>query len=462
MAIQYSNVGNPVTQALGGLTQYLMIENQRLDQENKEKKINLAAEQIADRYQNLPPDATIADIQKLQYQLIEDAAAIGGLQENLPLISSLYQSTMAGRELQKNERRDSALQQYIADKYGVTGDFGGQIAMGLAQFKRQGEHGYDVMGEDGTSRHVIFDEGGNKIFETNINDAGFNTQWYWKKKEMDYGYQQDLGKMKFKQQLDLEALSGTAGMPSFSGFDLMTTVKGVGGETLYKHHKNGGTYYLDPTTNKLKPFWGDYRKVSTVSDVKQVRDVLDTYQKNAETFAPQRLGYLQALNKNNKSFIEDLVGPLAVDEKNGDLTLGAVGQLDTFLQSPDAEAKLAEVYGDLNDEEKAAVGDIMGKYTASLSNQMYFQDVIRSSMPTSEYDGKGLISDTDYEKSSMALFQVFGGQVPEYVSAPIMKYIADTAGINVNGVNEQTFRNLSRREQEKIMKRIIPYINYTE
>src|SRR4030067_422208 len=195
MATQYANTGNPISQALSGLTQYLMIENERLDAKNKEKRINLAAEQIAEKYQNLPPDATIGDIQKLQYQLIEDAAALGGLEANLPLMSSLYQNTLASRQMEKAERQDTALYNYVSKRYGLdlSPEVGGTAAFNLAQFKRQGEREVNTMEESGKTSLKIFDESLKEIGNIETSAVGFDTQWSWKKKEMDYQYGQQLG-----------------------------------------------------------------------------------------------------------------------------------------------------------------------------------------------------------------------------------------------------------------------------
>lgn len=453
MAVQYSNVGNPISQALGGLTQYLMIENERLDQEQKEQKIDLASQRIAERYQNLPPDATIADIQKLQYQLIEDAASLGGLQENLPLISSLFQSTVSTREMQKVEKRDAALQQYIADKYGVQGDFGGEIAMGLTQLGRQMERNFDVTLEDGTSKHRVFDANGKMIFETDLNQAGFATEWAWKKKAMDYAYQQDINKISFQHKLT----NPTETAPSFPGMDMITTVKGVGGETLYKHHKNGGTYYLDGTTGKLKQYWGDFKKVTSAGEMKTIDDALGNLKKNADVFQPQRLGMIQSLQ--NTDFLKKLTGgqTLPVDEEK-QVTLGAVGLVDTFLQDPNAITKLQELYEDMNDEEYQRTSEIMERYKQSLTNEQYFEKLIQSNLPNSAYDSPGLITDTDWENASVVLNKVFNKQVPEQYIAPIMDIIAKTAGVNINSASEQTFRTLTRRQQEDIMRRMLPTI----
>lgn len=457
---------NPVAQALGGLTQYLMVENQRLDQENKEKKINLAAENIAERYKNLPPDATISDIQKLQYQLIEDAAAIGGLQENLPLITSLYQSTVATKEYEKAERRDSALAKFIQERYGVSGDFGGQIALALTEFQRAGEREVNTRDASGVATLKIFNDQLEEIGKIETDAVGFDTQWQWEKRRMDYAYGQDISKLKYKHELDMQALgvgSGTsANVPQYAGYDPYEGTRGTGGIPLYKHHKLGGTYYYDKSSGGLKPYWGPLERISTKTNITQVKDVLQTLQENKDTFQPERMGYLQTIGGLGLGFLQDITDNKLITDDEAQMTLATVEQIDAIMQTPKGQAKIKEAFEDLDPEEQAQLGQYFDKYTKSLTNQMGYEEIIKQTVPSTVYDGPGLISDTDYEKGSLALFQVFGGEVPAQVSAPILTYIANAAGVNVNSVNEQTFRNLSRREQEVVMKRLLPYLNYTE
>lgn len=461
MSIQYSNVGNPISQALGGLTQYLMIENQRLDQENKEKKINLASELIAERYQQLPPDATIADIQKLQYQLIDDAAALGGLQENLPLLSSLYQSTVATKEYEKAEKRDTALANYIAQRYGVTGDFGGQIAMGLAEFQRAGQLNVPTQTEEGKGVLKIYDDQLKEIGRIETDAAGFETKWQWQKKAMDYEYGQKASLMKMEYGLKNAGMNGTGTTAaSYPGFDIIEGTRGQGGVALYKHHKNGGTYYYDTKSNMLKQYWGPLEKVTSKTEMGKIKDSLQALRDTQDTFMPEREGLLTTIGTMGLEVLNDLTDEKLVKDDEGKLNKNTVQQIDNILRTPEGQKKLQEIYADLDEEEQLAVGGYLTQYNTSLSNQMYYQELIKANMPTTEYDGPGLISDTDYEKSSLALNQVFSGQVPNEVSAPLRSYIAQVAGINPQNVNETTFRMLTRREQEQIMKRILPNLSY--
>jgi hypothetical protein len=203
---------------------------------------------------------------------------------------------MGARQLVKGEKRDEALYKYVAQRYGFEGlspDIGGEGAFNLAQFKRQGEHGYDVVESDGTGKHVIFDETGKEIFKTSINAVGFEDKWQWAKKEMDYQHGLELQKLKFKHGLET-AGEGMTG-PQFAGYDLYTTVQGTSGETLYKHHDNGGTYYYDKTANILKPYWGSIQKFSATSQAGQVKDILSTLEQNQDVFAPEILSATQMI-----------------------------------------------------------------------------------------------------------------------------------------------------------------------
>lgn len=460
---------NNVAQALSGLTQYLFTENSRLDAENKEKRINLAAESIAEAYQKLPPDATISDVQKLQYQLVDQAAALGGLQENLPLISSLYQSTVGIKQYEKAERQDANLYGYIKERYGMNvGDISGNAALGLAGFQRAGQERLTTTDADNISSSTKFDEFGQPMGDPIvINAVSFGVQWDWQKKQMDYQYSQQLGAIKFKHGLDMTAagLSGQASSPQFAGFDLYTGTQGVGGETLYKHHKNGGTYFLDRTTGQVKPYWGDIQKISGKGQMSQIKDVLSTLQENQDTFQPQRLGLIQSLTQLDDAgnFLEQLTGASKLpQDQNDQYTMGAVTALDNALLSPGSPERLQKAYDELDAEEQARVGPIMQQYNSLLSNQVNIDNLIKSNMPQSQYDGPGLVTAEEYERGSEGLFQIFSGKVPAQVSAPVRSYIAKIAGIDVGSVNETLFRSLGRKDQEKVMQGILPYINYTK
>jgi hypothetical protein len=465
MSVNYSNVGNPISQALGGLTQYLMLENQRLDEEQKEQKINLASEKIAEGYQSLPPDATIADIQKLQFQLIEDAAALGGLQENMPLLSSLYSSTLASREVEKVERRDSALYKYLAANYdlkGLSPDMGGEITMGVVDFKRRGQRDVSYMDAQGKTVLNIWNDDLTLNKSIPTSDFGVNEQFEMDKKKMDYAYRQDLAKLKYAHTLSNPNLSASG--PQVAGYDLYTNNQGIAGETLYKHHKNGGTYFLNKKTGALEPYWGQIQKVSGKTGTDQVQDVLQTLQTTTSTFQPERLGLVQTLSKidGGKDFLEALVGGALPVDKDMLLDNGAVTAVDQALRQPNAMGRLKSIYGDMNEEKAAKVGAVMQYYQQNLSNQMNIENVVKSTMPNSPYDGPGLLTSEEYERSSEGLFQIFSGKVPDQVSAPIRSYISKIAGVDVRNVNESVFRTLGRQQQDLIMQKLLPIIKYNQ
>lgn len=465
MSVNYSNVGNPISQALGGLTQYLMLENQRLDEEQKEQKINLASEKIAEGYQSLPPDATIADIQKLQFQLIEDAAALGGLQENMPLLSSLYSNTLASREMEKVERRDSALYKYLAANYdleGLSPEMGGEITMGVVDFKRRGQRDIPYMNEKGETVLNVYNDDFSLASTMKTSDFGANQQWQWDKKKMDYAYGQDIAKLKYAHTLSNPSQSASG--PQIAGYDLYTNSQGIAGETLYKHHKNGGTYFLNKKTGALEPYWGQIQKISGQTQTAQVQDVLQTLQTNADTFQPERLGLIQTLSKleGGSNFLKELVGADLPVDKDSQLSMGAVTAVDQALRQPNGMAKLKELYEEADEDDRAGIGNIMTYYNTNLSNQMNIENIVKSTMPNSPYDGPGLLTSEEYERSSEGLFQIFSGKVPDQVSAPIRSYIAKIAGVDVRNVNESVFRTLGRQQQDLIMQKLLPIIKYNQ
>lgn len=464
MSVQYSNVGNPISQALGGLTQYLMIENQRLDAEQKEKKINLAAEQIAEGYQNLPPDATISDIQKLQYQLIDDAAALGGLQENMPLLSTLYQGAMTTREMQKMERRDSALFDYVSRKYGLDGlspEAGGEVAASMVELRRNTEREVPYTDAQGRSVLNVYNDDGSLAHTMKQSDFGPGEAWPYEKQKLDYAFNQDLKKLNYAHNLANPTL--TASGPQITGMDLYTNSQGVGGETLYKSHKNGGTYFLNKKTNQVEPYWGQIQKISGKTGTGQVQDILATMQTNTNTFQPQRLGLVQTLGKvdGGLDFMKALTKTTDLPQDKDDiLSMGAVTAMDTALRGPDAMKKLQTLYEETPEEKRGPIGEIMQAYNSSLSNQMNFENMIKSTMPDSPYDGPGLLTSEEYERTSEGLFQIFNNKTPDSVSAPIRSYIAKIAGVDVRNVNESVFRTLGRQQQDKIMQKLLPLIKY--
>lgn len=279
-----------VAQALRGLTEYLFSENQRLDQKDKETRVQLAAEHIANKFSELPPDADPRDMQALQFELIEDAAALGGLQENLPLISGLYSTAMQTRELERQQAQDTALGNIISKEFGVDSEgLSGSQKLQLAQLFKQYETEYQTVDESGYGWLKRFDMHGKEIFNLKINALGTEESWGLFKREalFKHGLDKDLAKYKTELEMSLKFGGPETVAPELAGKKFLKGQQGTNGELLYEDSKGGGGIWTINKSGKVVQYDGEVitRKGAGGSTM----DLLQTIEQTGEVFGPEKL-----------------------------------------------------------------------------------------------------------------------------------------------------------------------------
>jgi hypothetical protein len=235
-----------VINAMKGLTQYLMIENQRLEVEREDKKINDAATQIAEAYKNLGPNATMEDIRKLQFASISNASNLGVVQEVMPLINQMQSSTLQTFAYNQTEKIRGATEKFLENRYGTElPDGADPVAISNLMFQRQEKE--DVVDSEGKTWAVKFDDTGKEIGKRLVNAIGTKDKLdqYDKQKGIDYKWDSRLLRDKANLTNSMSG-NGTTTGPNFAGFDPLLNYQGQNGEILYKSKKGRGVYALQP------------------------------------------------------------------------------------------------------------------------------------------------------------------------------------------------------------------------
>jgi len=127
-------------QSFQGLTEYLRSENVLMEEKRKEKRSSITAFKIAESFQKVDPDADENTYRKLAYELIQNAAKMNTLKEDLPLISNLYSDSLKNLELSKQRKEDIALKGYAGEQ-GFEGpkDISGLRMIDLMKFESEQE-----------------------------------------------------------------------------------------------------------------------------------------------------------------------------------------------------------------------------------------------------------------------------------------------------------------------------------
>jgi len=242
-----------VINAMKGLTQYLMVENQRLAVEREDKKINDAASQIAEAYKNLGPDASIEDIRKLQFASVSSASDMGVIQEVMPLINQMQASTLQTFAYNQAEKIRSTTEKFLEDRYGTQlPDGTDPVAMSNLIYGR-GEKD-EIVEADGKTYAVKFDDLGKETSRRVVSAIGTDEKLdqYRKQKEIDYEFDSKLLRDKANYTNATGGLTGNGVTgPNFAGFDPLLNYQGANGEILYKSKKGRGVYALQPDGSLL-------------------------------------------------------------------------------------------------------------------------------------------------------------------------------------------------------------------
>jgi len=436
-----------VADALLGLTQYLQGENQRLDIEDKEKRIELAAEHIANKFQELGPDATPQEMQGLQFELIEDAASLGGLQENLPLISGLMQSAMNTRQITKLESQDEALGQFIKDEFGIDGaGLSGQALSQMAQLFKSYEKDILTKGKDQKMTLHTFDKDFNEIFSLEVDSFGTAEQ-------MGLFKEQAL----FKHGLSRQLLHEKAALNKVgkSGFKWIKGQKGPQGQELYTDANGMGLY--TPNANGQMVAW-DHGKgsIQTRGAGDPTVDILGGLEKSKEYFGTERYrvaGNIAALDKGDE-LLQMLSGVSELTETDRQgverLSGSVIEGLDRFFDQDTQviNARLKEIGITEGSEYKKAIDD----FQRELENQRSIDRMFLQQVPRSDRDQITDVKTWNEGVNGITNIMENPG-ISDQVKAPVVNYIGDLNGLQDSSVvTMQDFGNLGFEQK-------IPLIN---
>ena len=93
-----------VLQALRSFRQYLSEENKRMAEEERQQNVNIAAQEIANRFKKIGDSASESDIRSLTFTTISDAAKAGVLPQVQGMISSFSQDAIKTAEGKSEEQ----------------------------------------------------------------------------------------------------------------------------------------------------------------------------------------------------------------------------------------------------------------------------------------------------------------------------------------------------------------------
>lgn len=432
-----------ITDALVGLTQYLSAENQKLDQQEKEKRVQLAAEHIAQQFQKLPPDADPKQMQALEFSLVEDAAAMGGLQENLPLISSMYQSAMQTRELEKQHQQDAALGQFATQEFGIdTPGVTGAQKIQLAQLMKKYEKEYQVVDDKGVTWAKRFDNQGEEIFNLKVNSVSFDDKINLMKKEAFFkqglmkdeakfklGLQKDLAKYEYGLKSDYSIGSNATG-PQLTGYKFLKGQQGPGGEVLYEKDKGGGLFTINKS-GQLVAYTGEI--ISRKGQGAPVTDVLKSIQESRQTFGPIKFDAAQQLLSTDQGMrlIEGLIGhePQINQDKSGNdiISSGDLTALENALTTMDQEdinKKLKEVYSDEEIKPTDLPVTALNLFNLAVHNQQAVEKQLYNMLPENNYNKITDVKTWNTGVEGVRNILKNNSNVSDSLKAPILTYIA--------------------------------------
>lgn len=346
-----------VLNAMRGLTEYLMKENQLAEQKRKEEKINLASERIAEAYKKLPPNASIQDIQSLGFRAIEDASALGTVQEVLPLINQMQQSTIAGYQIRKGEASSNAIRETISNATGEKYDprLSGQDVVSLETLTKTLNPPQVIKSKEGITSLRKYGLGGKMKSEEVIDAFGVEEQ------KGLFAYQENI---KFEHEKTLANIRGSwsvrtssAGNPGGTGSIGLTPKWGwesENGQQIYTDNKGDGAYIISPE-GKPVFFQGKPKKV----DIETQKERALTNSAIGQSFIPSKSAAYNELYLTGvgPSLIQSLTRqseiPTVSDNKNLP-DLSNINILGNALNSGDWEKNVDRVIkGILNDPDNA-------------------------------------------------------------------------------------------------------------
>lgn len=333
-----------VLNAMRGVTQYLMAENARIEEERKEKNINLAADRVADAYRRLGPNPTLEEIRSIQFRTLSDAAHLGAIKETIPLINQMQQSTLSMYEYNKNLARENATRGFIEDRMNV--DLPDNIdPMQAATFMRQGETNEKMIDNSGKTWSVIFDDQGREKSKRLVNALGTEEQLSILDKQEGIKHKYDMKKLYATHSLQNKTTTTGGLAPDIKGFKWLKGYEGQTGEVLYTDAKGKGMYALQP--NGTLVFYSKNPKKSQTSQ-KDIKDVISNLNDITDTFKDVKVVKLAALLNltNGTKVFENLTGREIDEDANGNPTATNIGSMDEIFLQGNWEKKLSKAISD--------------------------------------------------------------------------------------------------------------------
>ena len=493
-----------VADALKGLTQYLFVENQRLDKQNKEKKVELAAQRVAKRFQSLPPDATQQDIQQAEFGAIEDAAALGSLKENLPLIGGLFRSILQTRSSTIAEAQDLALNKAVEGQFGITapGTSGSQLLQLSGSVIQSRQHS-KIQDESGQTYLATFDSQGKEIPDTRfkVNPDNYEAQFERGKQKADYNLQTqeklirfqtnetirlNQVKAKLKQGPLIYGIGSDGEIPS----NMVTPMKGYqtpDGQPLFTSKvnnlpmvlaKDGYRYYTGKQV-KSQQVGGDTHDIMT--SLQDVRQTFSTAQKEqilsmAGIEAPNGKTADEVINA-----ITGSTGDLVVTGDNSDINIvntDVIPKIDSYLShAPEEQTKilnralkdkdLMEDDGTIEPENQSFVNMLKTKLTTL--GVLYKTKIAqrKSLMESLPGYGENTISIDDWNTGVESLDYIFNNKnaLPDSLNNAIKSTLSNMLGIpadSLDTITMDTFRQLNQEQQIPFIKKISDNTHYLQ
>lgn len=451
-----------VAEALKGLTSYLRAENTRLDAEFKEAKIDLSAELIAKKFQELPPDATPQELQKIQFEAIENASALGGLQENLPLISGMYNSAHQTRSLIEQEKKDEAFAQGIHEALGIDpGEMGGENVLKLFQAEFGARRDITVEDEQGRAWIRTFNAKRQEIDKIMISPLGRQ-----EKLDIEFGQQRKLTEMtsnfalrnalaiqQSKFELEANQKYGLTGVRTFKGMQFLRAQTTPDNGQLYEPKGGGGALFL-LENGGLVAYQGD---VIPRKAPQSAEDIVDLIQKNRDLNQIQRfrLGTMLGTSEQGRDMLSAILGRevtksevIKTNKATGreELSGTIMTELELAFGRDDIQDRLTGLFDKDDLQGTQDEFQALGLFGASILGEQEFEKQQYAKIPKSKYSN--ITNVAEWNRGS-ALLNKFVTNPEEYsgIAGAVYNYVNRKLGRPVNtpvsrsDVNSMDFDN---------------------
>jgi len=290
-----------IQQSLGMLTSYLQEENKRLDQEIKDKSLDVFLTKASGVFKTLDADATPDDARERYYQLLGIAGNMEVGKEATPFLNQMLSSSVAFIKDNEAKKHDQGFRKALNTQLGYS-------------------FGEDVSGED-ASKVIGLDISSTKLDEGYYDIEGRLSSKVYKLGAGGYREVQSLSKdnrtddMKQKRELELLRAKGrvSAGNQKLDIRPSTYTFKPNGSDKTLPvdWSEDLGYFYRDPSTNKRVPANSNEgtfdQKMSSATINNSTRGTikmdLETAQFNVETYGK---GLALVLKNNQSGFAKNV------------------------------------------------------------------------------------------------------------------------------------------------------------